>query len=247
MGMSGQKRVANSQYHLRERVGRKQYISMSINALPLNLAQCLDTLVSNAGDGSLMDASGERRIWLTRGFWQALQASTIQSLAGNHGKSVLYAIGRYWGERSFPGLQHRFTGQSVGAGKGDPKGKRALIKACDALWSEGGWGHCDLVYVYGLTLVTFYHSPVALNLEPAPEPVDWVIAGMLAGVFSVFEGIRLEAVEICCRASGAEYCQFIIGSEETAARVRKLLVPGMSHPDLLQRLRDDTSGMRDEL
>lgn len=212
---------------------------MSINSLPLNLAECLDTLVTNAGDGNLVDASGEQKIWLTRAFWQALQASTIQSLAGDHGKSVLYAIGRYWGERSFPALQQRFTGESAGAGKGDPKGKRALIKACDALWSEGGWGHCDLVYVYGLTLVTFYHSPVALSLEPAPEPVDWVIAGMLAGVFSVFEGVRLEAIELCCRAGGAEYCQFVIGSEETAARVRKLLVPGISQSELFQRFRED--------
>lgn len=87
----------------------------------------------------------------------------------------------------------------------------------EAYLSASGWGRIertDLDFEKGRCLVSVTNSPIASNCNKARAPVDTLLRGLLAGLYSIYFNREVECLETRCSALGEQHCDFVIKTLE---------------------------------
>ncbi|MBI4210392.1 MAG: hypothetical protein HY544_02705 [Candidatus Diapherotrites archaeon] len=87
------------------------------------------------------------------------------------------------------------------------------LEFMQAYFIASGWGQMefnDINSEKGHALISVANSPVAANCKNAKAPVDTVLRGILAGIFSTHFRKDVECVEVKCAALNAQQCDFIV-------------------------------------
>ncbi len=89
------------------------------------------------------------------------------------------------------------------------------LEEMENYFSSSGWGPLQRMHLdekKSRALVTVENSPLALALQgKSLHPVDHLMRGILAGVYSSVMKRDMDCVELACLASGApERCEFVL-------------------------------------
>jgi len=88
------------------------------------------------------------------------------------------------------------------------------LKLFENFLSSSGWGEISMVDVYprkAHAIITVKNSPIASKPKGNPKnPVDHILRGYFAGVFSKAFGRDVGCVELKCAALGDSCCEFIV-------------------------------------
>jgi uncharacterized protein len=195
----------------------------------------VDRLSYDLETGVIKDDRQVRMIWIPEDLIQAIHF-VIKGQMRGVASQTLYNFGRYWGERFFKQVEMRIMSARPGLKRIQEVSVRDFIKTCDALWADLGWGHFELVQAHGQIFVNLYNSPYAQTVGQCEENVDYMFAGIFAGIFSELSGPRLECVEIMCFSNGYDYCRFIQGGEQVVSVIKTWQAQGANYEEIIQRI-----------
>ncbi len=191
-------------------------------------------------EGTISSAANVRIIYLSadiiRGIYDALSYE-----AGEAWSLILHNCGTRWGKRVSASLERELRALANRRMEG-----LVVKEYCDLLesyFAYHGWGklkiHLDLAQSDGVVffeLVNGIFSNVLTNVE---GPVDYMIEGMLKGMFSVVSGGQsLGCVQLV--PSGPKPYQsvhFLLSGADRIESVSASITPGISLDDALRQLR----------
>jgi len=186
--------------------------------------------------GVTRNRSGTRLIALSQDFLLGFRRA-IADECGPAAEVVFKTCGKKWGTM----CAQRFE-KELGEFYGKPVREFmfTLFHAClEALFNHHGWGKVkvDLSrHEQGLLVVDLEGAVMADLVEQADQPVDTLMAGILAGFFSHLSGQDLDCVQTQCLACGAASSKFIIGLGSRLAPVGAWVNQGKSHADVVNQL-----------
>jgi uncharacterized protein len=141
--------------------------------------------------------------------------------AGDAWRLLLHSCGRAWGRRVVRTSETRLQ-QAVNARTG-----QLSVEEFDQWWEDWfaaqGWGRLRLDLQHadaGIVVATLENSLWVEVLPDFDEPVDHLIAGVLAAVFTDVAGRELDALEVACVRAGSPRCVFAITTGQRLDAVR---------------------------
>ncbi len=87
------------------------------------------------------------------------------------------------------------------------------LEFMESYFMASGWGQLqrtDINYEHARCLISVSNSPVAQACKGAKAPVDTLLRGFLAGIFSVYFRRSVECIEVKCSALGEAHCDFVV-------------------------------------
>jgi predicted hydrocarbon binding protein len=192
--------------------------------------------------GVLRSRGGARVIAFPQEFSQGLLEGLLDE-CGEAWPVVLYRCGEWWGRRQMERMSKDLEEHLGGALSGFPTGLAQTILS-DA-WACHGWGRLELELKdieRGLLHATVEGAPfaalfVSQQRDAKGRPVDALLAGSLAGMFSQASGADMAAHEIACVARGEPSCRFVIGLQDRLKGVPDLLRRKIAPDEILAQLR----------
>jgi len=165
--------------------------------------------------GTVRSFTSERVLYLSsdvlRGVYDALRDE-----AGPAWAIILKNCGRIWGRRLMQSFDEELKASGLQAQGEATVGK--FLHFTEAYFPLHGWGHLHLNLDHaassGVVTAELRHSLFVSLIEEETQPVDSMIAGMLASFFSHVSGQELDCLELTCRGVGAEACRFAITAPE---------------------------------
>lgn len=191
--------------------------------------------------GTVVNYNGTRMIYLSsdiiRGIYEALYIE-----AGDAWKLILSNCGYRWGKQLYDGFNKEL--QIMSQTTLENLTVSEFVDFIENYFNQHGWGkikiHLDDASTYGIIRVSMTYSLFADTLNHLRDRVDFMIAGMLKGLFEKVSGQTVDCLEIKCSArGGAPGCEFVISGQN---RLR-LLEPLIENDDpslekLLAQLRE---------
>jgi len=191
--------------------------------------------------GTVVNHNGARIIYLSsdiiRGIYEALYLE-----AGEAWRLILGNCGYRWGKQLYDSFNKEL--QITHQQSLENFTVNAFVEFIESYFKQHGWGNLkvnlDDATNYGIIRVTMTHSLFVDTLNHLRDRVDFMIAGMLRGLFEKISGQMLDCLEIKCSARGAApTCEFVITGQ---SRIR-LLEPLIENDDpalekLLAQLRE---------
>jgi predicted hydrocarbon binding protein len=112
----------------------------------------------------------------------------------------------------------------------------------EGYFTKNGWGtiviHLNDAQDYGFVRVSLQQSIFADALKHIEGPVDFMIAGMLRGMFETISGHSLDCLQICCAGTSPDQSsEFLISAPGRMAALSKEVGQGISVDDAIARLR----------
>src|SRR5262245_16794535 len=199
-----------------------------------------DYLSQDLAAGTLTNRAGARFVALPDDLMVSRCNTRAEGL-GDRAAEVLTATGRDWGRRA--------AGQyaeELGAHHGTPLPEQPLaLFAADltAAFLHHGWGRFrfDLSrYARGLLVVDVEAPFLGSVVRPAGRPVESLLAGFLAGMFTHFAGVDLGCVQTECRAAGATRSRFVLTVPKRLAAVAGWPESGRGHDEIVAELERST-------
>jgi uncharacterized protein len=192
-------------------------------------------------EGTVVNHNGTRMIYLSsdiiRGIYEALYIE-----AGDAWKLILSNCGYRWGKQLYDGFNKEL--QIMSQTTLENLTVSEFVDFIENYFNQHGWGkikiHLDDASAYGIIRVSMTYSLFADTLGHLRDRVDFMIAGMLKGLFEKVSGQTVDCLEIKCSArGGAPSCEFVITGQN---RIR-LLEPLIENDDpslekLLAQLRE---------
>ncbi len=191
--------------------------------------------------GTVINYNGSRIIYLSsdiiRGIYEALYIE-----AGDAWKLILSNCGYRWGKQLYEGFNKELQLTNQTALENFTVSD--FVEFVEQYFNMHGWGkvkiHLEDASTYGIIRVSMTHSLFVDTLSHLRDRVDFMIAGMLRGLFEKISNHTLDCLEIKCSARGAApSCEFVITGQQ---RIR-LLEPLVENDDpplekLLAQLRE---------
>lgn len=101
--------------------------------------------------------------------------------------------------------------------------KRKIIDWQAKIVTFAGWGNVEIAKIdfeKEEYYANFKNSPFPEVYGKANHPIDFIVAGFIAGAFEASLKKPLDCVEIKCRAKGDPYCEFFVSTPE-AVKVKQ--------------------------
>ena len=174
--------------------------------------------------GVIRERGGARVMAFPQEFSIGLVKGLIEE-CGEAWPIVLRSCGTFWGKRQMERLEHELGAFHGARLKGVPTAVvHSAIAECLAVH---GWGRAtfDLSeFQRKVLLVRVGESPMVkavleAKIDTGHNPVDSLLAGAFAAMFSHATSETIEAKEISCVARGEAVCEFVVG---TPARLSAL-------------------------
>ncbi|MEY3220279.1 MAG: hypothetical protein RIT27_1636 [Pseudomonadota bacterium] len=175
--------------------------------------------------GTVVSHNGVRIIYLSsdiiRGIYEALYLE-----AGDAWKLILSNCGYRWGKQLYDGfnkelqMTHQKTLENFTI--------NAFVEFIEHYFNLHGWGkikvNLDDATNCGIIRVTMTHSLFVDTLNHLRDRVDFMIAGMLRGLFEKISEQNLDCLEIKCSAKGAApSCEFVITGQRRIRLLESLI------------------------
>jgi predicted hydrocarbon binding protein len=183
--------------------------------------------------------AGTRICTLPSDFLLGLRDAIVYE-CGRSYRAVLKAAGRRWGTQFVKRLDRELTAYYQSPFKELPAG---LVRVCLAeAFNAHGYGRLTTEPLDGaseFTVADLTDSVMPAIIREADRPVDLLMAGLLAAVFSHLSGKTLDCVQTECPTLGAERCRFLIGPATRLSEVEEWIdaAPAMpSHDDIVRRV-----------
>jgi uncharacterized protein len=196
-----------------------------------------DFVYYDAEAGQAYSHDGLRMIMVGEEMILSLQQA-LEEFAGDTSALILYQIGFDWGERHYKNTE-KFILENYRLHKSIqemPLSGYAFL--CDRGQMASGWGRFFLVEEYGQVFVNLYYSCYAMTVGQIGRPACHIYAGIYAGIFSGASAMALACIEIICYSMGADYCRFLLGSQEAIDATSFWVESGMTYESILENIRD---------
>lgn len=180
--------------------------------------------------------TGTRLLCLTTDFLKGFRRA-IQDECGPAADTVFKSVGRKWG--GF--LAKRFEADMT-AHTGRPLADFTMAEFqanLADLFAHHGWGtvRVDLSrHDRGVIQVTAEHPVFAGLGGESDTPVESLMAGTFAGLFSAVFDRDLDCVQTACAAKGDPAARFVVGLTPRLAAAEGWVAAGKSHDDVLAEL-----------
>lgn len=203
----------------------------------LGAMQSIDLLSFDLYEGTIVDPADTRVIFLATDILRGIHAALAYE-AGDAWKIVLYRCGFLWGQKTL----QQFVRQSQGA-----FGTKFELISVDAFMGNfvafigaNGWGvmSFDLTQLvtHGFMRFELKKSLFSEALEHLRDRVDYLVAGMLAGIFSDLSRQDLSCIEITSALTGADASVFVVSASARIEALRNLVESGATERELLEVL-----------
>ncbi|MDF1664327.1 MAG: hypothetical protein P1V97_21355 [Planctomycetota bacterium] len=186
--------------------------------------------------GVTTNGSGKRVISLSEDFLSGFREALVDE-CGPAANEVLYSCGRMTGDMVGIRLANEVAehyGQSVNA---------LSISVFDTVihsyFSHHGWGYFRSDYSSvneGLILAEFDNTIFQAFTKNEERPIESLLAGLLAGLYSQISGQTLECVQTECLSQGASKSRFILGLADRIEQARPFVEAGDSHGVVIDKL-----------
>jgi uncharacterized protein len=164
--------------------------------------------------GTVLSVTDARVIYLSsdilRGIYDVLKYET-----GDAWSLILKNCGIIWGERISASLDkdvHVTTNQKMGQLNVD-----GFIHLLESYFASHGWGkmqfYLEDAETHGIVRASLKNSLFAETLKHLNSPIEFMIAGMLQGVFSTISGHDLSCIQVSYENTGAESSEFLISAK----------------------------------
>lgn len=181
----------------------------------------------------------ERQVFITVETIYGLYKSLVEETA-DAWKVVLKSCGYTWGNRLVQRLDKDLTARHA-------HGLAALnvdsfIDVIQSYFAYHGWGrltiNLDHAENAGIIALHLRDSIVTQALSADTSgPVDFIISGMLRGIFEFIAGRELDCIQITCsRRTTTSQCEFLLSAPQRIATLESLAGQG-SLDDAIQKLR----------
>lgn len=192
-----------------------------------------DYLSTDVKRGVTLNRAGTRLLALTNDFLIGLRTALNQE-CGEAADTVLKSCGRNWGTqfaRKFERELSEFYHQPLS------DFPLMMFEAClIEAFSRHGWGSIAIDLSHqdkGLLLIELDNAVYADLLGKSEAPVDTLMGGLLAGLFSYLSGQELDAVQSECKACGGKTSRFVL---TLAARLAGVNLAKKSHAEIVAAL-----------
>lgn len=165
-------------------------------------------------NGTVTSTTDVRIIYLStdiiRGIYDVLKYET-----GEAWSLILKNSGIIWGERISTSLDKELqaaANQKVGQMNVD-----SFVHLLESYFANHGWGkmriHLDDAESNGIVRASLKNSIFAETLKHLNSPIEFMIAGMLQGVFSAISGHELSCLQVSYETTGTESSEFLISAK----------------------------------
>jgi len=191
---------------------------------------------TDVGQGVTRNRAGTRLIALSADFLLGFRRA-IMDECGPAAGTVFKTCGHKWGVM----LAHRFSKEMTDFyGKPVAEFKLALFQACVVeMFNHHGWGLLTLDLAHhdqGLLVIQLANPVMASLVEREEQPVETLMAGILAGFFGQLSGQDLDCVQTACQSHGAATSKFVVGLAARLAPVAAWVENGKSHDHVVAEL-----------
>jgi uncharacterized protein len=188
-------------------------------------AQILEQLFGDSllnfdlAQGTVLNASEGRVIYLStdiiRGIYDVLKYET-----GEAWPLILKNCGVIWGERISAIMDKdvfHTTNQKMGQLDVD-----SFIELLETYFARHGWGkmriYLDDAESHGIVRANLKNSIFAQTLKHLNSPIEFMVAGMLQGIFSAISGHDLGCIQVSYEYTGPESSEFFISAKSRIDR-----------------------------
>jgi hypothetical protein len=192
-----------------------------------------DYLATDVKRGVTRNRAGTRLLALTNDFLLGLRTALTQE-CGEAAETVFKTCGRSWGAqfaRKFDKEMSDFYGQPL------REFPLMMFQACLVeAFSRHGWGSIKIDLSRqdrGLLLIELDNAIYGDLLGKTDGPVDVLMGGLLAGLFSHLSGLDLDCVQTECKACGGQTARFVL---TLASRVAAIDPAKKSHAEIVAAL-----------
>jgi len=203
----------------------------------LGAMQSIDLLSFDLYEGTIIDPADTRVIFLATDILRGIHAA-LSYEAGDAWRIVLYRCGFLWGKKTL----QQFVRQSQGA-----FGAKFELISVDAFMGNfvasigaNGWGvlSFDLsqLVTNGVMRFELKKSLFSEALEHLRDRVDYLVAGMLAGIFSDLSRQDLACIEITSALTGADASVFLVSAKVRIESLLSGVESGATESELLEVL-----------
>lgn len=182
-------------------------------------AQVLNTLFGesslnfNLKQGTVLSPTETRVIYLSsdiiRGIYDVLKYET-----GDAWSLILKNCGVIWGERVSRSIDKDV--QTTSHQKMGQLSVDSFIHLMETYFASHGWGkmriYLDDAESHGIVRASLRNSLFADTLKHLNSPVEFMIAGMLQGIFSSISGHDLSCLQVSYETTGATTSEFLISA-----------------------------------
>jgi predicted hydrocarbon binding protein len=206
-----------------------------------NLFARPDYFTTDVAKGATRTPNGTRICALTSDFLLGFRDAVVYE-CGKAFRPVMKSCGRRWGIQ----LMKRFDKEIMTAYQTPVKDLSAgVVHACLAdLFNYHGWGRLviDLsASERSLILLTLHDSVMPALVPESDRPVDLLMTGLFAAIFTHFAGRELDCVQTDCPSRGANASRFIVAAPSRIAEIEGWLESAPSnepfnHEAVLRRL-----------
>ncbi len=197
----------------------------------------IDSLNFDLYEGTVVDPSDTRSIFLATDILRGIHAA-LSYEAGQAWTIVLYRCGFLWGQKT---LRH-FVRQSQGAfgAKFEQISVDVFLSNLITFMNFNGWGVLSIdmqrATTHGVLRMELRKSIFADALDHLRERVDFMVAGMLAGVFSDLSRASLACIEVSSSLTGGSNSVFLLSASERIEALRPALEGGADERELIELL-----------
>jgi len=183
--------------------------------------------------GVTRNRSGTRIVSLTSDFLKGLRNAMFQE-CGPAANMVLTTCGKSWG-RMFAQRFEREMTEFYGA----PFRQAPVVffETClSEAFSHHGWGKFQIDYTrthQGIIVIQIEHPPFEGLVENPEEPVESLLSGIIAGIFSHFTGQDLACLQTDCTQCGDAIDRFVMTLSSRIDKPRDLKSSGKGFDEII--------------
>ena len=216
-----------------------------------NLYARPDYFSTDVSRGSTRTPTGTRICSLTSDFLLGFRDALIYE-CGKSFRPVMKTCGRRWGAAFVLRFEQELSAAYQVPMNDLPAG---VVHAClDDAFNYHGWGRLSVdlsASDAGVIQAEVTDSIMPSLVHESDRPVDHLLSGLLAAIFSRFSGAELGCVQTDCVSTGAASSRFVITSTDRAAEIEAWLESGdgtgatPSHDAVVRRLSEGSTLSRD--
>jgi predicted hydrocarbon binding protein len=188
--------------------------------------------------GTVLSNTDVRVIYLSTDVIQAIY-DVLKYETGDAWSLILKSCGVVWGKRVSASLETELqlsTGQGIGQ-----LSVADYIAVLEAYFANHGWGkmrfHLDDAENHGIVRAALHNSLFAHTLKQLNAPVDFMISGMLQGIFSAISEQNLHCTQVAYLHTGSDYSEFLISAATRIERLEQEKLHDLNLNDALAYLR----------
>jgi uncharacterized protein len=210
----------------------------AVQPVRLNYFNDEDYFHSEPTHGAVHDAVG-RRLVRASVDWLAGLSIALAGVGANV-DTVMYKLGRRWGDADFRAFAERAPREFGVAGL-EQMHFQVMLESWRWPLTAAGWGTWQYDFRrarVGLPVVNLSNSVLCAvaELNGDRKPACHLYAGLFGAVFTALAKRELSALELQCAATGADGCRILVASASRISTATMLRDEGMLAEDILERL-----------